>query len=157
MSRKRIGARGGRGRPRQLHAKRRCTTRQGRQTGQDPVDTGTPQLVQLKRIAANGSGQPVELTDAAGILAAHHALDNEQLMTIRLIANWLDQVHRGRGASLAGVGALWTALLSGQRGGRVVTPVIDAGRRTPADQAWWRLCGLFNFLGSPHDLFKTAR
>lgn len=56
-----------RGRPRKEHAKRRTSTRQGRKTGQDPIDEGSPRLVQRKRRVGNGRTD-LELSGAAVLL-----------------------------------------------------------------------------------------
>jgi hypothetical protein len=66
----RIKAHRRRGRPVDPHARRRHTTRRGRKGLPEIVDEGSPELVARKRIAANGSGAAVELTDYPAILLA---------------------------------------------------------------------------------------
>jgi len=75
-----------RGRPRQKHAKRRCTTTVGRRTGRDPVDAGSPQLRARKRSATTRE-------DA-----------------LAFVTSLLRQVHRAMGGNLS-VAGLWTAII----------------------------------------------
>jgi hypothetical protein len=138
-----------RGRPRKLHAKRRATTRIGRRTGYDPVDEGSPELVARKKIAANGSGAVVELTDHVGILAAHGLVDVDGLMTLRTVAIWFDRVRVGHGLhDGAGTAGLWAQIVSGARGGRMTAPITAKAERTRADRSWARICGLYNFFAA---------
>jgi hypothetical protein len=131
-----------RGRPRKLHAKRRATTRIGRRTGYDPVDEGSPELVARKKIAANGSGAVVELTDHVGILTAHGLVDVDGLMTLRTVAIWFDRVRVGHGLhDGAGTAGLWAQIVSGARGGRMTAPITAKAERTRADRSWARICG----------------
>jgi len=80
MARRKTGRR--RGRPRLTHAKRRTTTRIGRRTGFDPVDTGTLELRQRKRRATGREDLPI---DGAAVVFGHGQVDREQFDKLGLI------------------------------------------------------------------------
>jgi hypothetical protein len=141
----RIKAHRRRGRPVDPHARRRHTTRRGRKGLPEIVDEGSPELVARKRIAANGSGAAVELTDYPAILLAHHLIDVEQHMMLATVATWLDRIRRARELSSTSVGGLWGAILSGQGGARKWSvPITDRRSRTAGDLAWFRVCQIRN-------------
>ena len=135
----RIKAHRRRGRPVDPHARRRHTTRRGRKGLPEIVDEGSPELVARKRIAANGSGAAVELTDYPAILLAHHLIDVEQHMILATVATWLDRVRRARELSSTSVGGLWGAILSGQGGARNGRCPSRIAARAP--RATWRGSG----------------
>jgi hypothetical protein len=126
--RKKTGRR--RGRPVNPHARRRATTRRERRGLPEPIDKGTPQMAKRKAVAANGSSGPIEV--------------------------WLGRVRRARGLSGSGPGGLWAQIVAGQRGGRWVSPMIDAHRRTPGDMAWWRICQIHNHFAEVRQLETLA-
>jgi hypothetical protein len=65
--------------------------------------------------AANATAAPVELVDTAGILLAHHMIEPEEMLVLRLLASWLHQVCVAFALSRASPGGLWAAVLTGQR------------------------------------------
>ena len=152
--RKKTGRR--RGRPVNPHARRRATTRRERRGLPEPIDKGTPQMAKRKAVAANGSSGPVELIDGIAVLYAHHLIDLDGLMVLRTIEVWLGRVRRARGLSGSGPGGLWAQIVAGQRGGRWVSPMIDAHRRTPGDMAWWRICQIHNHFAEVRQLETLA-
>jgi len=92
MARRKTGRR--RGRPRLANAKRRTTTRVGRRTGQDPVDTGTAELRHHKRQLTGREDLPI---DPAGVLLGRELIDAQQYGTLGLVTSWL-QRRPGPGA-----------------------------------------------------------
>jgi len=107
MARRKIGRR--RGRPRLANAKRRTTTRIGRRTGQDPIDTGTVELRQRKRVLTGREDLPL---DPAGVLYGRELIDAQQYSSLSLITEWLQRVAKAWGGKDASVNGLWSALLA---------------------------------------------
>lgn len=77
-----------RGRPKKANARRRATTLAGRRA---PDDLRSPELIKRKARATNGSPVAIELIDTAGILLAHGLIEDTELATLRMLANWLHQ------------------------------------------------------------------
>jgi hypothetical protein len=127
VARKRTGRR--RGRPRLAHAKRRTTTRQGRATGQDPIDQGSPWLVCRKERVPNGrTDLPL---DGAAVLFAHDLIDREQFDRLGEVTRWLQLTARAWGGSQGSVNGLWNSILATLSRARVVGTVpagADASR-----------------------------
>jgi hypothetical protein len=104
------------GRPKKADAKRRRTTLSGRAPDRD---LGSPELFYRKTRVANGSPVPVELVDIGGILAANELIVDEELVTLRMVADWLSRAAVAFSLPQASPGGLWSALLSqaGRTGG----------------------------------------
>ena len=131
-----------RGRPRKAGARRRATTTAGRRP---PADYRSLESIPRKARAGNGVAPPVELVDVAGVLFAHELIDPGELATLWQLAGWLHQLALACGLKSAGVGGLWGALLSGQRGGR--SWLAPDARRSGGDVAARRLAELHEFFG----------
>lgn len=122
-----------------------------------PGDTGPPGAGHEETRVANGSGTPVEIVDTIGVLHAHGLIDLEAVMTLRLVATWLKRVRRARGLSNASPDGLWEAIVSGQAGAkRWTAPITEPNRRTPGDQAWWRLVQIHNHFAELRQLDQLA-
>jgi hypothetical protein len=124
-----------RGRPRSLTARRRATTAAGRSP--EP-DHGSPELVARKVRVANGSKASVELIDVIGILAANEIIVDEELIVLRMLADWLHQLRVALGLRQASRGGLWAAITSGPGIGTIIMPAPPGG-----DRALFRLGELF--------------
>jgi hypothetical protein len=121
-----------RGRPRLAHAKRRTTTREGRRTGADPVDLGSPPLLRRKARVANGRTD-LPLSGAA-VLFAHELIDREQFDRLGEVTRWLQLIARAWDGRDGSVGGLWRSILatlSKSRGVQAVPVGAEAAR--------WRL------------------
>jgi hypothetical protein len=131
---------GRRGRPRK-HVKR-PTTLAGRRPA---IDHGSPELVQRKIHVANGSTAPVELVDVVGVLFANELIVDEELIALRLVAEWLTALARVFHLPQASPGGLWSALQAraGQTGGWW-TAQLGGGNVPGANRAKFRLDELFD-------------
>ena len=109
MSRKTIGARRRRGRPRLANAKRRQRTRIGRATGQDPIDNGSPLLVQRKLRATNRGD--LELS-GIGVLYGHREINGEQYEILTAVSLWVMRMGRAWGARDGSCEGLWRNILA---------------------------------------------
>jgi hypothetical protein len=141
-----------RGRPRKAQAKRRATTTAERRP---LADHGSPELQRRKLTVANGSPVPVELVDISGILLAHSLITPEEMVVLRLLADWLRQLRRGLGLSQASPGGLWAAITSRTAIGSAAMPAPFGG-----DRALFRLIELhahFDALGRPELLALVMR
>jgi hypothetical protein len=147
---KRTGKR--RGRPRKPDKQPRPTTRAGRQAGFDPHDLGSPHL-RAKKVTWLGRVD-LELTPA-GILLGHGVIDEAEAKALRILEVWLARARRAR--MLRGqpsVGGLWSALLSGQTGGKWTLPLINT---VPgADHAWFRLLQLREYFAAAGELVELG-
>jgi hypothetical protein len=81
-----------------------------------PGDLGSPELIKRKTRVTNGSAVPVELVDTAGTLLAHHLIEPEELLILRLVASWLQQVRVAFGLPASSPSGLWAAITTGHRG-----------------------------------------
>jgi hypothetical protein len=143
VKRKKTGRR--RGRPAAANAKRRTTTREGRRTGQDPVDRGAAGLLRRKRRV--GKGRTDLPLDGAAVLLAHDHIDREQFDRLGQVTGWLALVARAWGVKDGSVAGSWTAILATlSRGGTVVT--VPAG----ADAVRFRLARALGRLNGSRDL-----
>lgn len=134
-----------RGRPKKANAKRRATTRQGRRTGQDPVDQGAPRLLQRKRRVAGGR---VDLEiNGASVLFGHELISREQYDRLGEITRWLQLVARAWGGGNGSVTGLWAGILAMLSHARTVGLVPDG-----ADLARLRLAKALNRLNGSRDL-----
>jgi hypothetical protein len=125
-----------RGRPKRAGAKRRQTTAVGRRP--EP-DQGSPELRIRKIRIANGSAAPVELVDIVGVLFANELIVEEELIQLRLLADWLRQLCVGLGLRQASPGGLWAAITSGAG----IVGMISAAHG--GDRALFRLVQLFDY------------
>jgi hypothetical protein len=69
-------------------------------------------------------------------------LDDVEMMSLRLVANWAKRARRSRALRGRG-GNVWSALEAG-----LPAPFITPKRRTPADWGWWRLVQLRSFFAA---------
>jgi hypothetical protein len=146
MPRKKTGRK--RGRPRKLHgAKRRQSTREGRRTGYDPVDTGSPLLRRHKRRLTGD--ETIELS-AAGILLGHGCIDRVQYDTLGNITLWLQRLARSLGPHGIGVDGLWASIT----GALVAIPgvVVPSAVGEGADHARYVLGRTLRQLDGSRDL-----
>jgi hypothetical protein len=127
--------RGHRGRPRKANARHRATTLAGRRA---PPDLGSPELIRRKIRVANGSAVPVELVDVAGVLAANELIVDEELVALRMLADWLRRLRVALQLRQASPGGLWAAITSGAGIGTIAMSVPVGG-----DRALLRLGELF--------------
>jgi hypothetical protein len=127
--------RGRRGRPQKADAKRRATTVAGRRPD---VDHGSPELVRRKVAVANGSAAPVELVDVVGVLFANELITDEELVVLRMLADWLRRLRVALGLRQASPGGLWVAITSGTGIGTIAMPTPVGG-----DRALFRLGEVF--------------
>jgi hypothetical protein len=141
-----------RGRPRLATARRRATTRAGRRS---PEDLGSPELIKRKARVANGSAVPVELVDTAGILLAHHLIEPEELLILRLVASWLRQLRVAFGLPAGSPGGLWAAITTGQRGGGWAA-TLSAISKGGGDRALFRLAELYEHFAELGQLERLA-
>ena len=141
-----------RGRPRLATARRRATTCAGRLS---PEDLGSPELIKRKARVANGSAVPVELVDTAGILLAHHLIETEELLILRLVASWLHQVRVAFGLPAGSPGGLWAAITTGQRGGGWAA-TLSATSKGGGDRALFRLAELYAHFAGLAQLDRLA-
>jgi hypothetical protein len=152
LSRKKIGARKRRGRPRLANAKRRMRTRIGRATGQDPIDNGSPQLVQRKVRATNRGD--LELS-GIGVLYGHREIDGEQYETLTAVSLWVMRQNRAWGARDGSCEGLWRNILAAaSRAGFTPNPTNDTASG-PADTARRQLLRLRSRLNGSFDLVMT--
>jgi hypothetical protein len=126
-----------RGRPRKAQAKRRATTLAGRRA---EVDHGTDHLRARKIAVANGSAVPVELVDVVGVLAANELIVDDELVALRLVADWLRQLRVALQLRQGSPGGLWAAIASGTGLGTIAMPAPVGG-----DRALFRLGELFEY------------
>jgi hypothetical protein len=102
-------------------------------------DHGSPELAYRKTIVNNGSPVPVELIDVIGVLAANELIVDEELVALRLLADWLRQLRVAFNLRQASPGGLWAAITSGTGLGSVTMPGPSIG----GDRALFRLAELF--------------
>jgi hypothetical protein len=114
------------GRPTKPHAKRRTTTRVGRQTGFDPVDRGTAEL-RRKRRAATGH-ETLSHEDTLSKMLGDGLLTLAQYSAGRDIAELQWAVRSG----YADAGSTWGRLLSAPGGSQSFgpTPAAERAART---------------------------
>lgn len=115
-----------RGRPRKIGAKRRQTTRAGRE---GEPDRGTAQLRRKKRRAT--TREDLELTSVA-VLFGRGLIDATQHDTLALIAGSLRRLAQNLGPKPDAVAGLWSALTGAATGSQGRVP--DAAR-SGADHA----------------------
>jgi len=118
-------------------------------------DLGSPQLIKRKARVANGSAVPVELVDTAGILLAHHLIEPEELLLLRLVASWLHQVHVAFGLPAGSPGGLWAAITTGQRGGGWAATLLPTSKGG-GDRALFRLAELYAHFAELGQLERLA-
>jgi len=105
-----------RGRPRQAKAKRRETTRAGRQ---GEPDKGTSQLRRKKRQAT--TQENLELSPIA-VLFGHGLIDAKQYDTLGQIVDWLRRLARNFGPKPDAVAGLWAALTGAASSAHGIVP-----------------------------------
>jgi hypothetical protein len=144
-----------RGRPRQANAKRRATTLAERRS---PDDLGSPELVRRKARVANGSAEAVELRDVPGILCAHHLIEPDELLILRLLASWLRQVGTAFRLKDNSAGGLWAAILSGHHGSPIWGMPIGSGDLSNiGNRAMFRLGQLHALFTGPQRALLLSR
>jgi hypothetical protein len=135
-----------RGRPRKAQAKRRATTSAARR----PItDLGSPELRIRKIHVANGATAPVELIDVIGVLAANELIIEEELVALRLVADWLARAAFAFGLPQASPSGLWKTLIAqaGRTGGW-----WPGQERPGGDRAMFRLGELFDYFTATDQL-----
>ena len=130
-----------RGRPRKEHAKSRCTTREGRRTGRDPIVEGAPGLLARRRRVARGRTD-LEI-NAASVLFGHDLINRAQFDRLGEVTRWLRTMARAWGGHDGSVGGLWSAILAvfSARRSTDVTPAGVDGTRLRLARALGRLDG----------------
>jgi hypothetical protein len=127
-----------RGAPRKADAKRRRTTTSGRAPD---LDRGSPELVRRKIHVANGSPIAVELADVVDVLFANELIVDEELVALRLLADWLRQLRVALQLRQASPGGSWAAITSGTEIGAIAMTSPAVG----GDRALFRLGELFDY------------
>jgi hypothetical protein len=144
VARKRTGRH--RGRPRVAHAKRHTTTREGRRTGQDPIDGGSPWLMRRKVRVANGrTDLPL---DGGAVLFAHDLIDREQFDRLGEVTRWLQATARAWGGRDGSVSGLWSSIIAAATRMGSAVAAVPAG----ADAARFRLVRALSRLDGSRDL-----
>lgn len=136
-----------RGRPPQPSAKRRTTTRQGRATGFDPVETPTDQLRE-KRLAMTGRTD-LPHDEPLAVLYGHGLISTEQYNTGRDIAELIALLERGGivatvwqrilGRPSGGAADYAPLSLAAERAARLLNRLLT--RLAPAEAQLFRICG----------------
>ena len=130
-----------------MNARRRCSTRTGRRTGQDPVDKGSPLLRQHK-LKLTGE-ETIELS-TAGVLFGHGCIDRTQYDTLSNVSFWLQRLARSLGPNGVGVGGLWAAITGAAIGTSSV--VVPSAVGEGADHARYVLARMLRQLDGSRDL-----
>lgn len=132
-----------RGRPRQAKAKRRETTRTGRQ---GEPDRGTAQLRRKKRLAT--TREDLEISPIAALFR-HGLIDAAQYDALASVADWLLRLAHNLGPKSDGVAGLWAALT----GAAVRSPgSVPVSVGPASDHAWYVLGRLLRRLDGSRDL-----
>ena len=148
MSRKKIGARRRRGRPRVAHPKRLARTRAGR-AGDGVDDHGSARLVQRKVAATT---RPDLELSGLGVLYGHRELDGEQFQTLTLVSLWVMRQAKAWGVSTMSVEGLWRGIAAAMtRSSYAPTPTSDVAGGD-ADTARRQLTRLRSRLNGSFDL-----
>jgi hypothetical protein len=117
-------AKGRRGRPKQAQARRRATTRNGRQA---PPDHGTPELLALRRTLNVGR---IDLpTDSLAALFSRGFVSQEAYNAGRVFAALTRIVRCGLGLHDASVERLWRMVTLGEMFEHVASAVVTFGTR----------------------------
>lgn len=132
-----------RGRPRQAKAKRRETTRAGRQ---GESDKGTNELRRCKRLAT--TREDLEISPIA-VLFGRGLLDATQYDTLALVADWLRRLAWNLGPKPDAVAGLWAALTGAASSSHGIVP---AGVGPAADQSRYVLRRLLRRLNGSREL-----
>jgi hypothetical protein len=98
---------------------------------------------------ANGSPVPVELVDVIGVLFANELIVDEELVALRLVADWLTRAAVAFGLPQASPSGLWKTLLAqaGRTGGW-----WPGQERPGGDRAMFRLGELFDHFAAIEQL-----
>jgi hypothetical protein len=142
-----------RGRPRKPNKQLRPTTRAGRRLGADPIDHGSP-LLRARKVNFLGRVD-LELTPA-GMLRGRGVIDEAEAIVLQVVEVWIARARLGRTLRTTTIDGLWSALLSGQAGGKWTPPVIAGDNRTGADHAWARLLQLRDHFAATGELAELG-